>query len=196
MLNAPACPPWRDQLRQATAAAHAALEATALMRAVTEGVPGEAAYVAYLRGHWCVHAALEPLLAERLPSAWTSGRLAKTAWLEADLRALGAMVPAEPARPGILENHNQALGALYVLEGATLGLGVVGRRLAATHPARQGAGRFMAAYGNESAARWSAFMQLLAAQEPAGLPAACAAAEATFGLFQRAFEPWRPADAA
>lgn len=193
MLNAPASPRWRDQLRQATAAAHAALEATALMRAVTESVPGEAAYRAYLQAHWRVHAALEPVLADRLPPAWTAERLAKTLWLEADLRALGAPLPAALPRPGGLEGRAQALGAMYVLEGATLGLGVVGRRLANAHPARQGAGRFMAAYGSECGARWSAFMQLLSEQDAAGLTAACTAAEATFALFQRAFEPWRPA---
>ena len=78
-----------------------------------------------------------------------------------------------------------------------LGLGVVGRRLPAAHPARQGAGRFMAAYGGDTGARWKTFLQLLGTCEGGDGAATCASALRTFGLFQQVFEaawPLQPVD--
>ena len=177
--------PLRDQLRHATAAAHTALEATPLMQAVTQCVPSPAVYGAYLAGHWRVHAALEPLLADCLPPSWTAGRLDKAGWLLADLQALGATPGAAPVSAPRFDSQAEALGAMYVLEGATLGLGVVGRRLPAAHPARHGAGRFMAAYGGDTGARWKTFLQLLGTCEGGDGAATCASALRTFGLFQQ-----------
>lgn len=182
----------RDTLKRATAAAHLALEATPLMRAVSSGVPSREAYVAYLVGHWRVHAGLEPLLASRLPAAWTHGRLLKTSWLEADLLALGQPPPlAPPLAPppaACTGGMAQALGVMYVLEGATLGLGVVTRRLPPSHPALSGAGRFMAAYGERTGSRWSEFLRLLATVDRTEWPSACRAAHATFWRFQQVFD--------
>lgn len=63
-----------------------------------------------------------------------------------------------------LTNLQQALGCLYVLEGATLGGRYVHHRLALRHPelvAR--AGSFLRCYGSETRARWLEFAQALAA---------------------------------
>ena len=197
--DSPACTGLRDTLRHATAAAHRALEATALMGSVSAGVPSRETYVAYLLGHWRVHAGLEPALAARLPATWASGRLLKTTWLQDDLRALGQPLHAAPAPACAIGSQAQALGVMYVLEGATLGLSVVTRRLPPTHPAVAGAGRFMAAYGEQTGSRWTGFLRQLATVDRAEWPVACAAAQATFSTFQQVFEAawpahlgWRP----
>ena len=55
----------RDTLKHATSAAHLALEATALMRAVSSGVPSREVYVSYLVCQWRVHVGLEAMLGKR-----------------------------------------------------------------------------------------------------------------------------------
>jgi heme oxygenase len=178
----------RDALRRSTAAAHRALEATTLMRAVVSGVPDRDVYVAYLTSHWRVHVGLETLLAGVLPARWTRGRLDKSAWLRADLRAMRQPVPQAPVLDVPAGSIAQALGVMYVLEGATLGLSIVTRRLPASHPALDGAGRFMAAYGQDTGSRWSAFQRMLATVPPEEWSSSCVAARATFSTFQRVFD--------
>jgi heme oxygenase len=185
----------RDILKRATSAAHVALEATALMRAVSSGVPSHEAYASYLSCHWRVHVGLEAMLATQLPASWTNGRLLKSAWLATDLQALGRPLPEAPAPVPRVRSIAQALGVMYVLEGATLGLAVVTRRLPPSHPAIAGAGRFMAAYGSRTGSRWSEFQRMLATVDRAKWPSACAAANATFSSFQQVFDAgWLSSD--
>ena len=97
-----------------------------------------------------------------------------------------------PASVPWVSNLAQAVGVMYVLEGATLGLGVVTRRLAPSHPALAGAGRYMAAYGSRTGSRWSEFQRMLATVDRAEWPSACIAANATFSMFKQAFDTAQP----
>jgi heme oxygenase (biliverdin-IX-beta and delta-forming) len=181
-------PALRDALRSTTSEAHRTLEATPLMVAVAAELPSPQAYAAYLGCQWQLHAPLESLLLPWVEPAWATERLGKTRWIEDDLRALGLPLPAEPAQVEPFTRRAQVLGVLYVLEGATLGLHVVTRRLPPEHPARTRAGRFMMAYGEETGRRWGEFLRELTAVEHADWPEVCSAAIATFGAFQRVFE--------
>ena len=178
----------RNVLRASTMPYHQALENAPLMRAVSQANPSSDVYADYLSRQWLLHAPLERALGLYLDPATVSERLLKTAWLESDLRAMGQHLPTPRTIEVNLDGRDAAIGALYVLEGATLGLRSVVRRLPDTHPARQGAGRYMAAYGEQTGERWAMFLRQLEATAPSGWPSACQAAQATFACFVRVFE--------
>lgn len=130
--------------------------------------------VARLHGH---HAPLEEALLPLLPAAFQpERRLPRRALLRADLRALGLAEAAIDALPQCqayrFRTPAQALGALYVLEGAGLGGQVIARHLAAT--LRLGPEEGTAAlvpHGAETGALWRQFRLALdgAAVEAAGV---------------------------
>ena len=105
----------------------------------------------------------------------------KTAWLDADLAALGAPVPADLDVPA-LPTLEDVAGTCYVLEGATLGGAVVAREL--PHVPH----RFFASYGSRRGAMWARFRGHLRALDERGVDRerTVAAARRTFALFERA----------
>ncbi len=86
--------------------------------------------------------------------------------LQEDLLALGA-TPATLPRCQLLPpvaTPAAALGALYVLEGSTLGAQQIRRHLQAHLPAAVArAGRYLGSYGARQGAMWSAFLARLEA---------------------------------
>lgn len=118
-----------------------------------------ACYAAALRALHGFHAAWEPAI-WRLPGlaeAGIDGGRRKLPLLEADLRALG-IEPCGPAPEARIPGAAQALGALYVLEGATLGGRIIYRRVAdalGVTPERGAA--YFQGYGEDTGARWKAF---------------------------------------
>ena len=78
-----------------------------------------------------------------------------------------AVPPLCPAMPP-LNTHPQLLGALYVLEGSTLGGQVIARQLAqAGIPLTT----YFGARGSQTGPLWKQFCQLLAAEAEAATPA-------------------------
>lgn len=143
------------------------------------------------------HAPLEreladaPGLAASLPD---HAQRRKLALLDADLRDLGvdpATVPDCPAVPR-LDTTARALGAAYVVEGATLGGTGISRHVRAHVPSpAPDACRFFSPYGSRTGGMWRAFQSALAAYElehggVAGHPGVLAAADETFA----ALEAW------
>ena len=111
------------------------------------------------------------------------------------LRAF-ASADATPARPIAWDRPRsaaEALGTIYVLDGATLGLRQSVRALPATHPARSPADRFVRGYGEHTGARWQAFLAQLAAVDPVCWPQVVAGAVAAFRSFEAHYSsgPWR-----
>ena len=105
----------------------------------------------------------------------------KTAWLDADLAALGAPVPADLDVPP-LDALEDVAGTCYVLEGATLGGAVVARELPGVPH------RFFASYGSRRGAMWAGFRGHLRELDERGIDRerAVTAAQRTFALFERA----------
>jgi heme oxygenase len=174
----------RRLLRTATAPAHAALEANPVMAALATD-PGRATLAEALWRQAGWYAAMEPAIEAALGDAAPADLAArrKRPLLERDLTALGldpAAVPVCRAIPR-LDGPAAALGAAYVLEGATLGGAILSRRLAAA--LGPGApGRFFDPYGAERGARWRAFLAHLEhhLDRPARRRAAADAAVRTF----------------
>lgn len=168
------------RLRVATADAHAALERDLDWQARVATLPGYRALLARLRGF---HAAYEPAIAVGLADAEFLSPRRRLAALDTDLAALGLdeaarealPVPAAPA----LDGEGAAFGALYVLEGSTLGGVVIGRHVGGLHgeaaPLAYYAGR-----GREAGPLWRTFRERLDGLPPAQEAAAFAAGIATF----------------
>jgi heme oxygenase len=181
----------RTALRLATAADHAALEGTRMMTVLSSGIPSLDEYRDYLLRQWVLHTALEAALEPWVPGAWVNDRLIKRHWLESDINAIAA-VPAVMAKPVATRLHTiaslaEALGTMYVLEGSTLGLRMIEKRLPPGHPGLSAAGRFIRGYGADHGVRWRDFLDCLEGLPPEAWPEAIAAAGATFRLFLEHF---------
>lgn len=119
-------------------------------------------YAVTLRALHGFHLAWEPALwsAPGLARAGLGADRRKLPLLERDLHALGLRpLPLRAPRPA-LAGAAEALGALYVLEGATLGGRVIHRRIAGPlgiTPERGGA--YYHGYGDDTGPAWKAFCQ-------------------------------------
>jgi heme oxygenase (biliverdin-IX-beta and delta-forming) len=181
----------RDELREATGPLHLLLEGQIRAGGYLDDLDRYA--VLLQRFHAC-HAPLERRL-ERL--AWGAVlpdapmRLIKTAWLEQDLRQLGRS-PARDADqlPGPDPTKvEEALGCLYVLEGATLGGAVVSRVVATRLGLTEHHGaRFFHGYGESRGLLWRRYVSLLErhALDLEARRAMVRAASATFATFAAA----------
>lgn len=111
----------------------------------------------------------------------------KTHALANDLTFLGAGVPARAegdALP-VINNHLQAIGALYVIEGSTLG-GKIISKMMQQQLGMDGQGlSFFLGYGDRSTQMWDTFKEMLdgQAQNPEQEAVVIAAANETFLKF-------------
>ncbi|KQT61157.1 heme oxygenase [Methylobacterium sp. Leaf456] len=168
------------RLRAATAEPHEALERDLDWQGKVATLPGYRALLARLRGF---HAAYEPAIALGLSDEAFFAPRRRLAALDADLSALGldffarTALPAPPAPR--LEGEGAAMGALYVLEGSTLGGLVIGRHVGGLH----GDGVPLAYYsgrGREAGPLWRTFRERLDGLASTQEGAAFAAGVATF----------------
>ena len=184
-LGAVRPPSVRTVLRAATAEAHAALEeAPCLRRLFADDVSG--ADLAEVLGRFLpVYRALEARLLHGEPAASLS-YASRVRLLAEGLNVLGA--PAPPSDWAIPELDQEAArwGALYVIEGATMGGQVIQRQLVS----RLGSGAlsFFVPYGTEVGERWRSFLTRMenSLASPSALEEAKTSALAVFGLFHRA----------
>jgi heme oxygenase (biliverdin-IX-beta and delta-forming) len=162
--------PVADQLRDGTVAEHRAVEDSFDLK-TSMGSP--VAYRQLLERLWGLHYVWEDQARALLDASILGGRL-KTPWLHADLRALGLSNEqiqglAVPARWNSHLTRSAALGAMYVLEGSSLGGEVIFRygvqRLAI---APDHCGRFFYGYGPATSVMWSDWRELLQTQYEQG----------------------------
>jgi heme oxygenase (biliverdin-IX-beta and delta-forming) len=120
--------------------------------------------------------------------------------LAGDLRLLGVDAPhdlAERVAPLDLPSFDQALGALYVLEGSRLGGRILAREVAASiGPAVEDAVRFLRSDGVAVGPVWMALRASLGCYADGAGPGARAAivegARETFRCFDRQLATWGP----
>jgi heme oxygenase len=178
-------------LRTTTAPLHARLEG--IIR-LPGAVRDRADHAFWLRAHYSLHAPLEAALA--MHGGWEDAGIDLAARrrapaLRADLRALGedpaAVALAPPAALPDLPGFCHALGALYVLEGSTLGGRVIARDL------RRRLGEVVApalgfyeSGGEAAGVAWRSFCAALNAYgdaHPGQAPGVVAGACATFAAY-------------
>ncbi|MGU3540624.1 biliverdin-producing heme oxygenase [Methylobacterium sp. A54F] len=155
-------PSLHERLRAATAPAHAALERDLDWRARVATRAGYRALLARLYGF---HAVYEPAIDAGLADEPFFGPRRRLHRLEADLRHLGLPLDAAAALPRpeaiLAEGPAAAMGALYVLEGSTLGGLVIGAHIGRLHGLSAEGLAYYRAHGRDSAAMWAAFRRRL-----------------------------------
>ena len=174
-----------EHLRQETRSEHRAVERAFDLKASTRSL---GAYRKLLERLWGLHLIWEQRALSVLEVQILGPRL-KSQWLRSDLQALGlseeaigriALCPLQME----LRSVSCALGAMYVLEGSTLGGQVIYRHAAeklSLTPERYG--RFFYGYGTRTTAMWKGFGELLQAKYAEGqlvLEEALAGARAMF----------------
>ena len=138
-----------------------------------------------------VEAVLDGLDLKKLGIDYSSRR--KTSWIETDLKDLGHTseslehLQSFEELPELTEPV-EALGAMYVLEGSSLGRQVMLSKLAERLNIRPDwAGHFFSGYGKETGAMWRSFITILneAGKAPDAAGLIEASALATFAAFEK-----------
>ena len=148
-------------------------------------------YRDFLLTSWLFHRSVERALTDFLPASlketlrWSDRQ--KTPRLEQDLDELGTDYRGLPSLSFTVDTLPEALGAMYVTEGSTMG-GVMMKKLWQDHPVigRRSSFAFLGCYGQQTGSRWKAFTDVLeaAVPQPADQDAAIASAQATFEFYQ------------
>ena len=149
-----------DRLKEATKVNHQLLERKLVgkmkaIRSVDDYSSLLAIFYQYFGG-------LEKLIAGQLDQSlipdYNTRR--KSAALTSDLIDLGAMIPSTATTSELpaIKNHRQALGALYVIEGSTLGGQIISNMIKKQLPSIAGHGlTFFDGYGENTADMWERF---------------------------------------
>jgi heme oxygenase len=184
--------PASGVLRAETSRQHAATEQTIDWSHALSSRDG---YAQLLRRMLCVTAPLEAAIERRLGADLGGIHVSRefSQWLRNDLRRLGVeegkCPDAQETADAVVNSHAGAAGALYVLEGSTLGGQVIGRQLKDKLGLGPSNGAcYYHGRGEQTGAHWVKFKAWLdeAVQAPAEVHEAVAAAQRTFDLFTRA----------
>ncbi|MDU0371911.1 biliverdin-producing heme oxygenase [Hymenobacter endophyticus] len=149
------------RLRQEARPSHDALEANEFNQALTAGTISEAATARFLAKLYGFVVPFEEQLRAHshwFGPEWELERRFRSPLLRQDLPAANSL-PLAPNLPP-LHTRAQLLGALYVLEGSTLGGQVIARQLAKNGiPTRA----YFSGHAEQTGPLWKSFVQLLAA---------------------------------
>jgi heme oxygenase len=181
----------RQTLRIATSAPHARLHQHPGFAAIQNGTIDRIDYRSLLVRLYGFHVAFE---------AAADITNERSAWLQEDLATLAvdacalASVPRCSA-PMTLDTPARRLGALYVVEGSTLGGQHLARNLDTLLGPTAPAGRsFFLGRGRDTSAAWHGFQERLAslaASTPCAAEEVVAAAVASFGIFEVWMRDWK-----
>ena len=193
----------RTRLREATAQIHERLHGHAGLGAAASGAMTREDYRLLLARLWGFHRAFEGALddaARSLGLDIVMADRARAPMLEADLMTLGlgaAEIAQLPCCDHIFRPTDEAsfMGALYVVEGSTLGGVQIARALSGLCGGSEGEGRkFFLGYGERHGVMWRGFLARLDAFAGDGAREASAVdgAVKTFADFEIWMDGWRP----
>jgi heme oxygenase len=151
--------PILQALRAETRPAHEALEQNTFNRSLTAGTITAAETTHFLAKMYGFLVPYEARLRqENLGPEWEIGTRQRAHLILEDLHQPASAVAICPTPPP-LASWPQLLGAMYVLEGSTLGGQVLARQLAKAGIAQRA---YFTGYGERTGSLWKAFCQLLA----------------------------------
>ena len=186
-------PSLLEALRTGTALLHVALEKR--LPFFSEHLDAKA-YRRLLQAYYGFYKPMEAALydSDLIPEGFDTALRVKTPTLVSDLHALGLDNRAIEALPrcctlATFDTPAACLGALYVLEGATLGGQVLRREMAKRLDVNaENGGAFLNVYGAETGRRWKDFLEYLGHQA-LDTPARQHAVDAACSTFS-CFEQW------
>lgn len=176
-----------DQLKTRTLAAHQELEKVLVQRMRTLQTIND--YLLLLQFFYSYFGALEDRINLYLGSAELPDypQRRKTAALAADIQALGGTLPSKTPLNDLpqIKNHLQAFGALYVMEGSTLGGPVISAMIRKQLGLTDKGLTFFYSYGEHLTTMWDTFKLTLnrQAETHSDVEMTITAANATFRKF-------------
>lgn len=183
-----------ERLKTETAQLHKETEDVSFGAKIMSGTLTPEEYAIIIEKNYILHALVEKALAAYAPLKQVEGLEAdsryKTNSLVADMNLLGKPLPQLPAVNITINSLEEALGMMYVLEGATLGGAYILKALVRT-PSMQSVTtyNYYGVYGEMIGPKWKAFQQVLISnvttkeQEDKAIEAA----SKTFQLFKDVF---------
>ena len=190
--------PVRLLLRQRTHAAHTRLNHHPMLSGITQPGYPISRYKALIAAYQPLYAGLEQAIEDAIATcdlAFDYRVRRKLPWLNRDLDFLTHTVQATPAPIPPITGLGELVGVLYVIEGSTLGGGLIARQIAEHLGLTACAGgAFFHAYGAETQTRWSDFCRFMETlgTDPGALTCAAQRAEDTFVLFHQALDAATP----
>lgn len=155
-------------IKNNTAPSHARLEQALFAAAIMDGSFTISHYHTVLRVNYLVHHLLEPLifsaLGEELKARVSLAAREKLAALEKDMRGAGINVSEDhqvPVKVPGFTSELEALGALYVLEGATLGGQVINNRLKKNEAFAALPLAYYNIYAQRTGSMWKQFLDII-----------------------------------
>ncbi|MBE7181177.1 MAG: biliverdin-producing heme oxygenase [Terriglobus roseus] len=191
-------------LREATRPEH---EATETAVALTGPGMTREAYISTLQRFHGVVCAWDKIAAAEAPAAYADlvRQRRRCGSLEEDLRFFGApagehasesllgemrALIGNPEQGDAHQRDSRFLGAMYVVEGSTLGGQYIAHQVETDLNLQPGQGdRFFRGYGKETMPKWREFQQVLAALPEPQTEHVIAAAKAMFGIFRSWLAP-------
>ncbi len=182
-----------NELKSATADAHAALENTPLSKKLLDPDISVMDYREYLEKMYSLILFTEeqvaPSIADFLPDL---SERSKLSWLEQDLKNLGSVLPdTTPYHNVQLLNVAEQMGWYYVVEGSTLGGRVILKSLQRHLPPHvfETSAQFFNGYGESTGRKWKSFLAVLDqyAQTPATRKSVIDGANKAFLQIQKSF---------
>jgi heme oxygenase len=148
-----------DQLKISTNAPHQELERTLIMR--MRAMQTLEDYITLLQVFYSFFGALEGRISSYIGGTELPDHLQrrKSESLATDIRALGGVLPEKLALSDIpvIDDHLQAFGALYVMEGSTLGGQIISRMIAEQLGIGDKGLSFFQSYGEHRSTMWATF---------------------------------------
>ena len=188
------------KVKNATRSWHDRMEEVALSDKIAAGTLSLPEYKAVILGHYVFHQAAEQRLQQQEKLSAVAGldleaRL-KTPLLAQDVHQLGLEHYVFDFNPDIsLDTVSEALGCMYVMEGATLGGTVIGRSLQkVSEITDSGAMHYYGCYGEQTGRHWKRFKEVVEqqvvteAQEAAFVESATATFRAYAACMEKAFQ--------
>lgn len=177
-----------DQLKIRTLASHQELEKVLMQRMRAMRTTDD--YIALLQIFYRYFGALEERIGLFIGSAELPDHLQrrKSESLAIDIRALGGLVPEKVTLSEIpvIDDHLQAFGALYVMEGSTLGGQFISQMIAKQLDIQDKGLSFFQSYGQHLQTMWATFKMTLNRQagNDSDAERLITAADATFKKFK------------
>lgn len=176
-----------DKLKEETKVNHQQLEKVLIVK--LKSVRSKNEYAEILKLFYGYFGGLEVLIDKVIDTGLLpdSERRRKTAALARDLEDLGSEIAAKASGTALpaINIHLQALGALYVIEGSTLGGTIISKMMQQQLNLTGGGLSFFSGYGEHTTRMWDTFKEILdqQAQNPEQEAVVIAAANETFLKF-------------